>query len=250
MTKKLCGVLLWLGLVFAIILGCKAMSTDSSTDRNAIQLDQVSKHCFKHKSYLSTKSFGLVGCNGMVVISDHEALIFDSPATLEASEELISSLEEDHLVRIIGVIPTHFHEDCLGGLEAFHAKGISSYSLARTRELAEEKEYTLPTHQFQTSKKFKVGGITVLVKHHGEGHTEDNVVAYVDEDQVLFGGCLIKSLGASKGNLADANVEQWSSTVKDIIQSYPNVTTVIPGHGASGDKELLDYTVELLKSIN
>jgi len=234
--------------LFAVILGCKALVGESNSERNAVQLDQISNHCFKHKSYLSTESFGLVGCNGMVVVSDKKALILDSPATMEATENLISTLEEDHQVTIIGVIPTHFHEDCLGGLEAFHAKGIPSYSLGRTRELAEEREYSIPIHPFESSMNFEVGNINVLIKYHGEGHTEDNIVAYVEDDEVLFGGCLIKSLGANKGNLEDANVKEWSSTVQDIIRDYPNVSKVIPGHGKLGNAALLDYTVELFKS--
>ena len=52
-------------------------------------------------------------------------------------------------------------------------------------------------------------------------------------------------MGVSKGNLADSNVSEWSETVSRIKYEYPEVETVIPGHGEYGDAGLLDYTIEL-----
>jgi hypothetical protein len=86
------------------------------------------------------------------------------------------------------------------------------------------------------------------VCYFGEGHTKDNVVAYYAKDQVLFGGCLIKEQGATKGYLGDANLQAWSGTVSKIKQRLPNVQTVVPGHGAVGNQSLLDYTIQLFKS--
>lgn len=64
----------------------------------------------------------------------------------------------------------------------------------------------------------------------------------------MFGGCLIKEINASKGYLGDANVQAWAATVKKVKKAYPNVKTVIPGHGEIGGKELLDYTITLFKN--
>jgi metallo-beta-lactamase class B len=64
----------------------------------------------------------------------------------------------------------------------------------------------------------------------------------------MFGGCLIKELGAGKGYLGDANVVAWSSTVEKVKKAYPNVKVVVPGHGAYGNIKLLDYTINLFKT--
>ena len=58
---------------------------------------------------------------------------------------------------------------------------------------------------------------------------------------------MIKSQGASKGNLEDANTAQWSQTVRNVKAKFPSVKKVIPGHGDSGGVELLDYTIELFE---
>jgi metallo-beta-lactamase class B len=93
-----------------------------------------------------------------------------------------------------------------------------------------------------------MGKESVIIKFFGEGHTRDNVVGYFPSEKILFGGCLIKEVGARKGYLGDANVADWSGTVRKIKKHYPSVNIVVPGHGAFGNKRLLDYTIRLFKS--
>jgi metallo-beta-lactamase class B len=90
-----------------------------------------------------------------------------------------------------------------------------------------------------------VGDESIIVKFFGEGHTKDNVVGYFPSEHVLFGGCLIKELDASKGYLGDATIAEWSLTVERIKKEYPNLKIVVPGHGEHGDGKLLDYTIQL-----
>ena len=73
-------------------------------------------------------------------------------------------------------------------------------------------------------------------------------MGYFPSENILFGGCLIKELEATKGFLGDANVGDWSKTVEKIKKEYPNLKIVIPGHGAIGGSELLDYTIQLFKA--
>jgi metallo-beta-lactamase class B len=86
-----------------------------------------------------------------------------------------------------------------------------------------------------------------MTQFFGEAHTVDNTVSFVESEKVLYGGCMIKSLKAGKGNLADANVNEWSNTVRKIKSTYPNIIHVIPGHGKVGDTDLLDYTIEMFQ---
>jgi metallo-beta-lactamase class B len=73
-------------------------------------------------------------------------------------------------------------------------------------------------------------------------------VGYFPSDNVLFGGCLIKEMQATKGFLGDANVKNWSATVRKVKHAFPSVKLVIPGHGQIGGQELLDYTIKLFKA--
>jgi metallo-beta-lactamase class B len=96
----------------------------------------------------------------------------------------------------------------------------------------------------------EMGREKVLIKFLGQGHTRDNVVGYFPSEEVLFGGCLIKEMGASKGYLGDANIDEWSATVEKVKKVFPRVKQVVPGHGEAGDSSLLDYTRKLFTKQN
>lgn len=183
----------------------------------------------------------------MVLYDNNEAVIFDTPVTNEASTELISWVQNTLKCKIIAVIPTHFHVDCLGGLSEFHKNNIPSFAIQKTLNLLKNSKTDLPEVTFSNSKEFVFGNTSVTAEYFGKGHTLDNIVAYFPKEKVLFGGCLLKSLGAKKGNLNDADTTKWSNTVLNIKNKYPDILFVIPGHGKTGDLKLLDYTINLFK---
>lgn len=209
---------------------------------------QIDKNSFIHISYKQTNDFGNVPCNGLIVRDSNEVIIFDTPTNDKSAEELIKWIKETLHCKINAVIPTHFHDDCLGGLKAFHDNNIPSYANFKTIELAKENNLVVPNNAFTDTLTLKVGKEIVIVKFFGEGHTKDNVVGYFPIENIMFGGCLIKELKASKGYLGDANVSNWSTTVEKVKMEYPNVKIVIPGHGEYGDSKLLDYTIKLFKT--
>ena len=58
---------------------------------------------------------------------------------------------------------------------------------------------------------------------------------------------MVKSLDAPKGNLADANISVWSTSVSNVQEVFPEIKNVIPGHGKAGNTKLLEYTIQLFK---
>lgn len=228
-----------------ILVSCRTKKTPFSYESETLKINQLTEHTFQHVTYLQTESFGKVACNGMIVIADGEAIIFDTPNTDTESKELIEWVENELHCTIKAVVATHFHTDCLGGLIAFHNKNIPSYAYLKTLELAASNKSPIPQNGFTNPLELSVGNETVLLDYLGEGHTLDNSIGYFPADKVLFGGCLIKSLGAGKGNLEDANTTAWPETVSKLKSKYSTVNSIIPGHGNVGDKALLDYTITL-----
>lgn len=214
---------------------------------NDLIITQVTENSFEHISFKQTNDFGNVSCNGLIVRNSNEVIVFDTPTNNKSSEELIKWIKEKLHCKINAIIPTHFHDDCLGGLKAFDEKGISSYAYFKTIELAKENNFFVPKNSFSDSLILKIGSENIIVKFFGEGHTKDNIVGYVPSENIMFGGCLIKAIDASKGYLGDANITEWSNTVEKVKKEYPNVKIIVPGHGEYGDKKLLDYTINLFK---
>ena len=215
---------------------------------NDFIITQITENSFKHTSYKQTNDFGNVPCNGLIVRNNNEAIIFDTPTNDKNSEELIKWIKETLHCKINAIIPTHFHDDCLGGLKTFDENNIPSYAYFKTIELAKENNFVVPKNSFRDSLILKVGDENIVAKFFGEGHTKDNIVGYFRKENIMFGGCLIKELNAGKGYLGDANVTDWSSTIEKIKKEYPNVKIIVPGHGEHGNIKLLDYTIKLFKT--
>ncbi|MGB5435279.1 MAG: subclass B1 metallo-beta-lactamase [Maribacter sp.] len=235
-------------LFFWLLLGCKTTHwVNLPHESGNLVITRATGHTFIHTSYLNTEKYGKVPCNGMIVMDHNEAIIFDTPTDRVASAELIDWIQNQNGFKIKAVIATHFHEDCLGGLDTFHTHHIPSYALNRTIDLAKKEAIALPQNGFESRLELKVGRKKVIGAFWGPGHTEDNIIGYFPSEKVMFGGCLIKTQGAGKGNLNDANVSEWSNTVLKLKDEYQQTEIVIPGHGKTGGIELFDYTMALFK---
>ncbi|WP_299886635.1 subclass B1 metallo-beta-lactamase [uncultured Lacinutrix sp.] len=219
-------------------------------ESETLKIVPISNTIFKHISYLKTDDFGNVACNGMIYFNKNEAIVFDTPTDGIASLELIKWIHKVQKKKIKAVVVTHFHSDCLGGLEQFHKIDTKSYANNKTIDLAKQNNIkTLPKNGFNNMIEIKVGKEIIFAKFFGEGHTIDNVVGYIPNEKTLFGGCLIKTMNASKGYLGDANTNEWSKTVEVIKKEIPDLNIIIPGHGKHGGTELLDYTIRLFKKL-
>src|SRR5690606_8776175 len=158
------------------------------TDNLIIQ--KITDHIFKHTSFLKTKDFGSVPCNGMIVINGSEAVIFDTTTDNESSGELINFLIKELKCKINAIIPTHFHEDCVGGLEDFNNYDIPAYASNKTiKQLkAEGKKFPKPLHGFNSRLVLNAGDKKIYAEYYGEGHTKDNIIGYFPQDKAMFGG--------------------------------------------------------------
>ena len=227
--------------------GCRTSKHLDIYETGTLKIRKIAGGTYIHTSYLETETFGKVPCNGMIVANSGEAIVFDTPTDDAVSAELISWMEKTIHCGVVGVVATHFHADCLGGLSEFHRRGIPSYASNSTISLAGQNNETAPQNGFDNILVLQVGSKSVVNEFLGQGHTVDNIVSYYPEDKVLFGGCLVKSMDAGKGYLGDANVKTWSGTVRKVKEKYGEAEIIIPGHGNYGNLELLDYTIKMFE---
>jgi metallo-beta-lactamase class B len=249
--KTICSILV-VTIVFFQSVHCGAQNQTTFTPKELYRskdliITQIAANSFQHTSFLQTNDFGNVPCNGLIVRGKDEVIVFDTPTNDSSTNELIKWIKETLHCKVNAIIPTHFHNDCLGGLKVFENNGVPSHANFKTIELARENNFVVPENGFTDSINLNAGGESVIVKFFGEGHTKDNVIGYFPGDRIMFGGCLIKELEAGKGYLGDANIAAWSATVEKIKAAYPDVKIVVPGHGQFGDSKLLDYTISLFK---
>ena len=240
MTKSL---ILFLSVLFYI--NCYTQNRIYKSETLIIR--KVSNNTFIHTSFLEIPKYGKFPLNGLIFRNNKEAIVFDTPIDNVVSKELIKWITQELKCKIKSIVINHFHNDCLGGLDEFHLNGIKSYANNKTITLSKADNTTVPKIGFDKELILNIGNKKIINTYFGKGHTVDNIVSYIPSENLLFGGCLIKETNARKGNLKDASLEEWSSTVEKIKQKYPQLKTVIPGHGKYGGTELLDYTINLFE---
>lgn len=234
-------LLLWLTTAL-LTCGTPRPGNFSSDD---LQITVLGPDLFVHTTYLDIPGAGPVPCNGLIYRSGKQAVVFDTPTTGKVSARLLDWIGQELRAEVSAVIVTHFHEDCLGGLAAFHRQQIPSYAHELTLKLAAEQGYTIPRHGFSDELELEIGGQLVQAYYPGAGHTRDNIVGYIPAREALFGGCLVKAAGSGKGNLADADTTAWPATIRRVQDRFTSLAIVVPGHGRSGGPELLGYTYDL-----
>ena len=52
------------------------------------------------------------------------------------------------------------------------------------------------------------------------------------------------------GNVADAYVNEWSTSIENVLKRYRNINVVVPGHGEVGNKRITFTYIGFIKIRN
>lgn len=228
----------------------KSSPTQITNADQSIILTKLNNNVWAHKSYNYFNGIKF-DHNGLIVSTSKGIVLIDTAwdtvENQEKTEELLQMIQKHFKKKVVKAIVTHAHDDSIGGIQALLDKGIDVHSTQLTATLAKKFGYPSPQPTLDKKPVLKVGNTKIETFYPGEGHSQDNIVVWLPQSKILFGGCFIKDLAATNlGNLSDANVDQWDDSVQKVIDKYPKVKTVIPGHGAWGDKSLLYHTIDLV----
>lgn len=232
-------------LAISPVLAQKAPKEIKVSDN--IKLIKLSDNVYQHISYLQIEGYGKIGANGLILVKNGKALMVDTPWNNSQTEELYSWLINSLHVTVKNVIPTHWHEDSMGGLEYLHSQSVNSYASQKTIDIAEEKNLPAPESGFINTISIHFEGIPVECYYMGGGHSTDNIVVWLPTEEILFGGDVVKDIKSkSLGSLTDADLEAWPTTLQRISEKFPKASIVVPGHGNIGGTELIQHTLQLL----
>lgn len=186
--------------------------------------------------------------NGMYCVTDEGVVMLDTPWDTTQFQPLLDSIFLRHNKNVVACIATHFHDDRTAGLEYYRSKGIKTYSSKTTFDLCTKHNDKQAEFYFIHDTLFTFGNHSFQTFFPGEGHTKDNIVVWCGDSKILYGGCLVKSTDNNGlGNIADANLDAWPATIKNVINKYPHPEYVIPGHFSWTNTSSLQHTRKLLK---
>ncbi len=218
-------------------------------------LEPLRDGVFVHTTERETEGFGRVFANGLVVVTGGDALLVntgwdaDADASTDAILRDVTARTGAHVRR---AVVSHHHDDSVGGIGALRRAGIAVVGTALMADLMDADGWGRPdsvlTGGAGEAWIVRYGDHEAEVFFPGAGHTADNVVVYVPEARVLFGGCLIRP-GESEtlGYTGDASIDEWAESVARVRERYRGrVDVVVPTHGAPAGPELLDHTIRLV----
>jgi metallo-beta-lactamase class B len=215
-----------------------------------ITLIRISDNAFVHTSYTSDPKFGRFPSNGLIFINNDDAFLFDTPFTNEQTKELVDYITDSLKLKVIGFVPNHWHNDCVGGLEYLKSIGVKTYANQLTIDILKEKGLPYSEVGFKDSLQLFLGDKEILCYYLGAAHSLDNIVVWIPSEQILFAGCMAKSIDSQGlGNTADGDLKAYPTTIQKVINKFPNAKVVIPGHGNFGGIELLTHTLKLSKPL-
>jgi metallo-beta-lactamase class B len=233
--------------LLALCLPTPLRSAPPETVREDLEVQLLAEGVWLHTSYAELEEFGRTPANGLVVVSDGEAALIDTPWTDDQTRVLAAWVKERLGARLTTVVPTHSHADCMGGLQAAHDLGARSYASERTVEIARRNDLPVPQESFDRERDIPLGSRVLEARYVGPGHTVDTSVVWLPDVEILFGGDLVRSVaGRSLGYTREADLDGWPASVEALQRMYDEATLIVPGHGRPGGAELLSHTLELL----
>ncbi|AGF55899.1 metallo-beta-lactamase class B [Clostridium saccharoperbutylacetonicum] len=219
-----------------------------SDDSNFVQLTKINDNVWVHTTYYSYNGSRTLS-NGLLILTSKGLVLIDTPWTDEQTKELIKLTKEKFKQDIIAAVITHAHIDRIGGIKTLLDKKIDVKSTTLTAQLAEKYGFDKPNSLINNDDEVLEFGKTKLeVYFPGKGHTIDNIVVWLPEDKILFGGCIVKPVESNSiGNTADADIKEWPNSIKNLMNKFSDSEIVITSHGSWGNKQILTHTLDLLK---
>lgn len=238
--------------------------------------DRLQIDCLEQDVFLVTHSYPWPANSMIVKSSDTDFVWIDTPYTDDATLEVLGWLEQRFGTVNLIEINTGFHVDNLGGNTALIEKNVPVFGTPLTCRLLRERSdntqrqilawinrTALPdiySHYEQMAfsapgrlispepaQNMEWGNETFEIFYPGPSHSPDNLLVYFPKRQLLFGGCMVKERTATKlGFTKDADPEQWAAALEKALNRYPDVRTVIPGHGRPGNIDLISHTIRLI----
>ena len=197
------------------------------------------------------RSFDNEGLNANIglVVTPAGAVLIDSGASFQSARKIHDAARKVSMQPIRWVINTGGQDHRWLGNGYFLAQGaeIIAHAHARADMLARGAEQVaalrgvlneradatvpvLPTRYVDTDDtQLSLGGVSFELRHRGGGHTPGDMLLWLPQKNVLFGGDIVY-VDRMLAVLPVSNTRAWLASFKVIEDLRPQ--TIVPGHGA------------------
>ncbi|NNC58710.1 MAG: subclass B1 metallo-beta-lactamase [Erythrobacter sp.] len=217
---------------------------------------QLAPGVWQHTTYLDLPGFGPIPSNGLLVVDGDHTLLVDTAWTDFQTEQILRWAEQVQARPVRAAVITHAHRDKMGGIAALHQAGVDTWAHPLTNALAPENGFQPAKNAILfTDDGWAIGDAAIAlaplrIYFPGGAHTLDNITIGLPEHGLAFGGCMIKdSKARTLGNLADADVENYASSVRNFSSAFPDASIIAMSHSPAEGRKAIARTLDLANDL-
>lgn len=208
--------------------------------------------------------------NPVIITTSDGVVIIDPGSSLYSGEMVANKAKTVSNKPVIAVFNTHAHGDhWLGNhgikkhypeviiyshpqmksrLEAGDADMWVKAMNTRTEGMTEGTKAFIPNLTVQNGDEVRLGGITFKVYHYGKGHSDNDIMIDIIEEKVFIYGDILR----------DENLSPFMTSFSGNLEALEiglktDATMFVPGHGKSGDRNIIDkyrnFIISLKKEV-
>jgi metallo-beta-lactamase class B len=234
-------------ILTVIIALCFATDTIGQNTHGKLKITHLAGDFYVYTTY-NTYQGNRYPANGMYIITSKGAILLDTPWDTTQFQPLLDSIHARHNKKVVLCIATHFHEDRTAGLEFFKQNGSKTYTTQKTDDWSRKRGMKRAEFLILNDTTFNVGQYAFQTYYPGPGHAPDNIVIWFKKEKILYGGCLVKSVeDKTLGNLGDASVKEYATTIRKVRKKFKRPRYIIPGHNDWTNSGSLEHTEKMAK---
>ena len=185
--------------------------------------------------------------NSMFVVFTDYVLVVEAPSSDNDSKKVMAAIHETAPGKPIRyIVPTHFHEDHIGGLRAYIREGATVVTTPGNLQFMEmfmkkmkamDPQLKLPAVEVVADKRrFSDGTLTLDLLNMPSEHVDEMVVAYLPSDGIVYvADVLTRDFGPWRPPTNEERV-----LIRRFKQLGLDIRTVLPGHGPAASQADLE----------
>jgi cyclase len=210
-----------------------------------------------------------LGANCGFVVGAKGVLVVDTRYTPALAYELFKAIRSVTSLPIMYVINTHYHPDHTWGNTVFKEQGAVIGAAPGTREellkyspvyldfyrvrnpessgMFADVKIVSPDTVFRDDDEIDLGGIKVVIRTYGAGHTASDCIVIVPKGRIAFAGGLLSN--GYHPNMGDpgADFDNWMKTLDRLTTM--NIRYFVPGQGKVCGKEPLEIERKYIRTL-
>lgn len=234
---------------FILTILCSALHLFAQPNNPKLTITHLTGDYYIYTTHNTYEGYK-IPAHGLYLVTDSGVVLIDTPWDTTQFQPLLDSIRFKHGKEVVMCIATHWHSDRTDGLEYYKQKGIKTYTTKLTDELCKKNDKRRAEVVIENDTTFHIGQYTFETYYPGWGHTEDNIVVWFHNERILYGGCLIKGAESRDlGNLEDANVDEYVSTLKRVQRKYPHAKYILVSHHDWRSRKSLGHSLKLARKL-